>query len=386
MIKKTLKKLERTFEKGVKKTDKRRVKDERDAYLVPDHLLDRRALTKSGRAKLVLAYGTKGDTWEQSLSQLSDLAHRIEARQSKFESGVKGVVVQDLVRISTPADKQRAKDVKAATLFKFAGNLLHFRVTASGETPKAPSHYLVRVRLEEYHDAIKSGTKGNNYLFAAQQASRGHVSIDCACGRQQYFYRYLATIGGFGLTPEEHVYPKIRNRYLKGCCCKHVLKTLMVLQGSVVHGRIAKEMEAEAKRKGFGSSKSKYLSSDEVRQMEVNGQDNFEKMRKAFLKVNNSEEAKQARENITPKGKNVDDSTKVKVLETEFKKAMAVNKEKDRDILIHKLDAHMMRSIHVDKKSAKDAVKSFAEAHKMSVGEVTKLGKDSNVLNGYEGI
>lgn len=385
MIKKTLKKLERTFEKGVKKTDKRRVKDERDAYLTPDMLKDRHALTKGGRQKLALAYGSSG-SWERSLSELSALAKKVEARQGKFESSVRGVIVQDLVRISLPVDKARAKDINAATLFKFSGNTLSFRVTASGETPGAPSHYLVKVRLEDWQESVKSSTKSNSYLFAAKRASSGHVSFDCGCARHQFWYRYLATIGGFGLNPEEHVFPKIRNLHLKGCCCKHTLKTLMILQGPVIQGRIAKEMEAEAKRKGFGSQKSKYLSPDEIEQLEPGSKAEFEKMRKAFAKVSNSEEAKQARENITPKGKNVDDSTKVKVLETEFKKAMAVNKEKDRDILIHKLDAHMMRSIHVDKKSAKDAVKSFAEANKMSVGDVTKLGKDSNVLNGYEGI
>lgn len=325
MIEKIFKKLERTFEKGIKKTDKRRVKDEREAYLTPGHLLDRHALTKSGRAKLVLAYGTKGDTWERSLSQLSDLANRIEARKSKFESGVKGVVVQDLVRISLPADKQRAKDISAATLFKFAGNMLHFRVTASGETPKAPSHYLVRVRLEDWHDAVKNSSGSNSFLLAAKRASQGHVSFDCGCGRHEFWYRYLATIGGFSLNPEEHVFPKIRNLHLKGCCCKHTLKTLMVLQGPVIQGRIAKEMEAEAKRKGFGSKKSKYLSPDEIDQLEPGSKAEFEKMRKAFSKVSNSDEAKQARENIEPKGKNVDDLTKVKVLETEFKKAIAAN-------------------------------------------------------------
>lgn len=332
MTKNDFKKLEDTFKRGAQKTDKHRSKDPREAYLNPEMLMDRRILTRGGRQKLALDYGFKGEKREFSLAQLSEFAKKIEARQGKFESSVKGVVVGDLVRMSLPVDKQRAKDIAAATLYKLEGNTLYFRVTASGETHKGPSYYLVRVRLEEWHDQIKDSAAGNSYILAAQRASYGHVSFDCGCSRHQFWFRYLATIGGFGLTPEEHVFPKIRNRHLKGACCKHVLKTLMVLQGSVIRGAIAKNMEAEAKRKGFGSKKPKYLTPHEVEQMETASTAEFEKMRKAFLKASSTQQAKQALEALEPKrkpqtkGRNMkqlDDATKVIAAEGVIKRLKA---------------------------------------------------------------
>jgi hypothetical protein len=94
------KKLESTFKRGIKKTDKRRNKDTREAYLDPNKLLDRRTLTKEGRQKLALDYGFQGEKREYTLKELSVIAKRIEAREGKFQSTEKGVLVGDLVRMS----------------------------------------------------------------------------------------------------------------------------------------------------------------------------------------------------------------------------------------------------------------------------------------------
>lgn len=368
------KKLENLFKRRVKETDKHRDTDPRNAYLTPDMLLDRHALTKGGQQQLALAYG-KNRELKFSLSELRDIAKRIDARKGKFESDVKGVIVQDLVRISLPIDKQRAKDVSAATLFKFEKNTLHFRVTASGETPNAPTHYLVRVRLEEWSDRIKDSTRSNSFFIAAQRASRGHISFDCGCGRHQFWYRYLATIGGFALTPEEHVFPKIRNRNLKGCCCKHVLKTLMILQQSVVQGRISMEMQAEAKRKGFGTKKAKYLSADELEQTETATTAEFEKMRKAFSKVKDTEPAREALKQLKAKrkGKNVelDDKTKLQAA-TEV-----VNRLKDD---VKKAHIGMLKTLHQIGSLNDASLTKYAENTKTDKATLEQIAKEEGLL------
>lgn len=61
---------------------------------------------------------------------------------------------------------------------------------------------------------------------------RGHLSFDCDCERHRYFFRYIATIGGFNAGRDETGYPKIRNPGLKGVACKHVLRVMAELQSS----------------------------------------------------------------------------------------------------------------------------------------------------------
>lgn len=71
------------------------------------------------------------------------------------------------------------------------------------------------------------------------------------------------------------------------------------------------------------------------------------------------------------------------LLKHEIKKNKQLEKEsaaKDRDILIGKLDAHILRAVQIGKKPKDEAIKSFADANKMTVKEVEKLGKEASIL------
>lgn len=354
--------LEREHAKNLKEIDRTRQKDKREAYLTPDMLMDREALTKGGRQKLALAYGTQGHQVNFSLSELNQMAKKIETRQGKLESSVKGVLVQDLVRISLPIDKQRAKDVRAATLFKFDGNTLSFRVTASGESAGAPSSYVVRVRLEEWHNRVKDSATGNSYLMAAQRASRGHVSFDCGCGRHQFWYRYVATIGNFALSPEEHVFPKIRNKRLRGACCKHTLKVLMTMQSPIIHGQIAKEMQTEATRKGFGLQKAKTIQPGKLQELEKAGDTKFKTALRQF-------QAKLRELGESPH------QLKPRTVPQDVAR-------KNRDLLIANLDRAMLKAVFVTKIGKEEAIKIFANENNMSVADVQKIGEEANIFRG----
>lgn len=357
--------LEREHARHLQEVEKSRRKDKREAYLTPDMLMDREALTKGGRQKLALAYGTKGHQVPYGLAELNQMAKKIDAQKEKFVSGVKGVLVQDLVRISLPIDKQRAREIKAATLFKFeGGNTLSFRVTASGESAGAPSHYVVRVRLEEWQERVKDSAMGNTYLIASQRASRGHVSFDCGCGRHQFWYRYLATIGGFGLTPEENIFPKIRNKGLRGACCKHTLKTLMVLQSPTVQGQIAAQMQAEAKKKGFGAQKAKTIQPGQLQELEKAGSIGFKAALDKF------------RAKLKEPG--VQETIRNQKAQME---AQRFTGGKQRDLLIANLDRAMLKAAFVTKTSKDEAIKVFAKENNMTVADVQKIGAESNAFN-----
>lgn len=63
----------------------------------------------------------------------------------------------------------------------------------------------------------------------------------------------MASIGRYGLKPVETGFPKIRNRSLGGCCCKHVLKVLTELKSNRILLILSKELERERNKAGFSN-------------------------------------------------------------------------------------------------------------------------------------
>ncbi len=270
------KKFERAFAVRMKQLEARRSADDRTfqsrgnagAFLTHDILGDRKGL--AARKKLVMAYGFQGLTVDYDLQTLHKMAAATEKAQGKFNSREAGIPINQAIQGSSVEDKRAAKSIRAATLYKLTGNILDFRVTSSGETTNAPPYYKTRVRLEDWTTAV-SRAKAKDYMAAAQQATHGYVSFDCNCGRYIYWYQYLATIGNFDIAPGETVFPKIRNKKLKGIACKHILKALITLQASVIQGCIAQSMQMTAKNKNFDKAEEELLTSKELKDMESAG-------------------------------------------------------------------------------------------------------------------
>lgn len=276
LTKADFKQFEADFKKHMKALDKRRTEDDRTfqhrgnagAYLTPDMLGDKKALT--GRKKLVMAYGDQ--PYPLSLKELNNMAAAKDRAERNLNAREAGIPIHEALKVTkaTENDVALAKRISNATLFKITGNILDFRVTASGDTPNAPSHYKVRVRLEDWKREA-SRTKNKDYKAAAQRVAMGYVSFDCNCGRYIYWYQYLATIGNFDIAPGETVFPKIRNPKLKGVCCKHILKALMTIQQPIVQGRIAAAMQATAVDKDFEKIDPTTLTAKELQEMEKAG-------------------------------------------------------------------------------------------------------------------
>lgn len=209
---------------------------------------------------LVLAYGRKGLTVEFTLDDLKRFVAANEKAQKDYRQEVRGVPLAQLERNSDPKDVERSKDVRTATLYKIDKNLLHFRVTGN-----VKPYYLVRIRLEDWNLALHSTASP---FLSARMAATGRISFDCACGRHQFWYRYLTNIGGFDVNPpKEQDFPKIRNPGLKGCCCKHVLKVLRVLKSNTIFAVLAGEIERQSVTIGFADEvKGRFLKAAEIRQ------------------------------------------------------------------------------------------------------------------------
>lgn len=212
--------------------------------------------------ELVLQYGKQGHKLTYTLADLKAFADNIRTASKKFRQDTRGVPLAQLEASSLPKDKERARQVKGARLYKLNQGLLFFTVTGN-EQP----FYQVRIRLEDWAKAV-AGDVWANPLSAAKQVAMGKLSIDCQCGRHQYWYRYLANIGNYDVNPPKEMgYPKIRNPRLTGCCCKHVLKVLGLLKSNTIHTVLAKYIEKARDNPAFASGKTKFLTDDELKKL-----------------------------------------------------------------------------------------------------------------------
>jgi flagellar biosynthesis GTPase FlhF len=252
---KNFKQFERLFA-GIRR-EKRENRVQGVGLLTPELI---RKHIKSGR-DLILQYGRQGEFVHYTLADLQEFAKALQQTKKDF-GPQKGVPVSQLLAASDPMDIMRSnQQIKNVTLYKVKGGQLYFRASASPGSKYA--FHQVRVRLDDWNDQL---TTIGSYVTAARNAVTGRVSYDCDCGRHQYWYRYLATIGGFALSPLEKDFPKIRNPQLKGCCCKHVIKTLKTIQTPVVYNLLAKEMQKQAAAPGFADDhKARFLKEEELK-------------------------------------------------------------------------------------------------------------------------
>jgi len=128
-------------------------------------------------------------------------------------------------------------------------------LTNAGGTSKATRHNVV-VRLNAWQEATsmlaatdlkKDKTKAKK---VADWLRKQKLAFDCDCERHRYFFRYVATIGGFNAGRAETGYPKIRNPGLHGVACKHVLRVMSELESSgYVRNFLAQHLESASEHK-----------------------------------------------------------------------------------------------------------------------------------------
>lgn len=193
---------------------------------------------------------------DADLKRFAKMRDKYRSRRSRE----KGILYAELIANARSIDRKRASgssgdglEIKNARFAKLEqGNVVVYRVKASNKSKH--QEHRVRVRLESWDEAMEQAD-GSNYKLAVKQAARGHYSIDCSCGRHQFWYRYMATVGGYLLgRPRELSFPKVRNPNLVGTACKHVLLAAKKLQNASDQARLAIQMEKQAIQVGFTDS------------------------------------------------------------------------------------------------------------------------------------
>ncbi len=212
-----------------------------------------------------VTWGTNEKGHQFTLEDIQMFGHARQ-RVQKSWSPTQGAPIVQLLASSLADDIERSNaQIRSSTMIAINGATLHFNVPSSGTSPGAPASYGVRVRLEEWNDNLISHA---DYKDAVRRSLRGRVSIDCTCGRYQYWFRYVATAAKVALKPFEKDFPKIRNPKLVGMCCKHQLKTLKVLLTPTLAKFLEKKMAEQAGATGFlGDTKHKALTKKDMEQV-----------------------------------------------------------------------------------------------------------------------
>ncbi|QFT40097.1 MULTISPECIES: phage tail protein [unclassified Vibrio] len=221
-------------------------------------------------SKALKALGEKAKGQRFTKDDLIKFDKARQRHKEKYDSRTAGVTYHFLVKNSREIDVKRANNrvddgsgITSANLYAIKNNVALVNVKASSVSKH--QHHRVKVRFEQWDELLQEPPNGD-YNKAVQLACAGRISFDCDCGRHQYWYRYLATMGNYCLAPpKEFAFPKIKNPELSGVACKHVLKATTMLQSLAWQRILATQMKQQAKRVSYGSDNKAYFLNEQER-------------------------------------------------------------------------------------------------------------------------
>ncbi|HBM2815642.1 TPA: phage tail protein [Enterobacter hormaechei subsp. xiangfangensis] len=346
---------------------------------------------------LKLGSKVKGGTVNFTLEDLKGFEQSRDALKKAFKSKERGITYSQLISHCRSVDVQRAnnkgialKDGSGITSATFIG-LQHnmARVSVKASNASKHGHHRVRVRFEGWQDALDDlEDTPESEKAIAKKLCAGPVSFDCDCGRHQYWYRYIATAGNFGVTPPaEYAYPKIRNPRLEGVACKHVIHAMTRFQSGAWQKLIGKYLQKNAKAIGFGDDRKRtvHFTEEELKQANRNraSQTDLARIKSEYAKFVASQQA--INKKIAKPSKTVQQ------LRNQLKKQRQItNTEKERRQQAEKALKERQRQLDEAKKQVKDAMamrkqgfidamlmagKTRAEAEKMFTATLNNAAK-----------
>ena len=366
----------------------------------------RRAIEQ--KQDVVLQYGKSGFVTYTPADLKRFVKFRTKA-QKEFSAGQAGVPVPKLISASLAIDIKRAnQEIKSAVLYRISTSVLHFRTNAGPRSKY--THHQVRVRLDSWSHEMLGGKA---YKDAVKAVVNGRVSLDCDCGRWQYWYRYLATIGEFALTPLEKDFPKIRNPQLVGCCCKHILRCLHNLRTPGIQSILVKEMERQAKLKGFhatGKAGTRMLSADELKKAArassrkqidkaaaqseydeyLKAQDAFKARHEELKKQMQTERAQKEQELKAERAKNRALKRRAEQLEKELEamrnrmaqdeqtKQETTELDEDRKTAVRSMMEDMQTHVDAGTMTRRDMIENLAKYFNLTVAQVDDLSRGTD--------
>lgn len=170
---------------------------------------------------LKLTYGNQGRAVViLTAEDLKAFQNNIELLQSQYK---RGITAKQVIDSSHEQDLSKAnKEIHMAVPLSIKNGVVHFLTNAGPDSDVLNHHVHVEFLAFE---GLKSST-GYTQAQAKNLLNFGKLKFECDCGRHDFWYRYIASIGGYGYGRQEDGYPKIRNKHLTGVACKHVLRVM----------------------------------------------------------------------------------------------------------------------------------------------------------------
>lgn len=205
---------------------------------------------------------TNGEMRKITKKDLIAFHHNITKLQSRV---VKGVTANEVINLSTLADKQRSRQqINMAIPVRMKNGDIHF-LTNAGPDSKVTRHN-IHIILMDYDIGLAKGTP----LQGAKEVAHGNLRFDCDCEHHTFVFRFITTLMGANAGRAETGFPKIRNPELDGIACKHVLRVMTELNSSIfVWRRIAAMIEAD-RAKNANKQRAKQQKTVTMTQKEAN--------------------------------------------------------------------------------------------------------------------
>ena len=181
--------------------------------------------------------------WAEQLTQqdLKRFENKVkELQKDLIANNISGGITPNaVISRSRMIDIRRAEqEIHTVQAVKFDKHgVMTFRTNASKKY--GATHHIVQVQFLNFQAALNAGNLNVKFL---DEYLKSAVKFDCDCGRHRYWYRYVATIGGFAFGKSETAFPKIRNPELAGLACKHVVRVMHTLARKPVSLRQAAKM------------------------------------------------------------------------------------------------------------------------------------------------
>lgn len=178
----------------------------------------------------------------------------------------KGITIQNIINLSLADDIDRANEqIYLAVPISRKSGLVHF-LTNAGPNSKVQNHH-VEVEFSNFNSVVFD-IKKEAISTVKNRLANGKIRFECDCERHTFWYRYMATIGGYGLGRQEGGFPKVRNPHLSGVACKHVLRVAKWITSPAGIQYLKKQVEADRKKQ-VGA---RYKLSDAQIQEQINQQ------------------------------------------------------------------------------------------------------------------
>jgi hypothetical protein len=183
-----------------------------------------------------------GGPWTErrkiTAEDLRAFQHKVDAVRERYRYGI---TPKQVIGLSLDDDRQRAREQIHIAVPVYGTTqktnsettaVVRFMTNAGPDSQAKPPRHHVHVQFMSFYAAVEA--TGLNAKKAAQWLRTTHIRFDCDCGRHTFFYRFIASTGGFAYGRVETGFPKIRNPNLTGITCKHVIRVMQQIDSSSV--------------------------------------------------------------------------------------------------------------------------------------------------------